>query len=121
LNELKDILKVNAQAGKSGAVTKTSLKSAAHYDDFHEVKGRKRHVSNDISQTAKKSTVPAPKFAAGKLTTKTVITCNFFAPLRTNDMDLETTGAENTLLEKEAPRKPGKPPPIVMTPTTNLI
>jgi hypothetical protein len=36
-------------------------------------------------------------------------------------MDTETTGAENTLPEKEAPRKSGRPPPIVMTSTTNLI
>jgi hypothetical protein len=37
------------------------------------------------------------------------------------DMDMKTTGAENTLLEKEAPRKSGKLPPRVMTSTTNLI
>jgi hypothetical protein len=36
-------------------------------------------------------------------------------------MDTETTGAENTLPEQEAPRKSGRNPPIVMTPTTNLI
>jgi hypothetical protein len=35
-------------------------------------------------------------------------------------MDMETTGAENTLPEQEAPRKPGRPPPTVMTSTTNL-
>jgi hypothetical protein len=34
-------------------------------------------------------------------------------------MDTETTGAENT--EQEAPRKSGRPPPIVMTSITNLI
>jgi hypothetical protein len=42
-------------------------------------------------------------------------------PLRTTDMDTETTVTENTVLEQEAPRKPGRPPPIVMTSTTNLI
>jgi hypothetical protein len=36
-------------------------------------------------------------------------------------MGIDTTGAENTLPEKEAPRKPGRLPPIVMTSTTNLI
>jgi hypothetical protein len=36
-------------------------------------------------------------------------------------MDTETTGAENALPDKEATRKPGGPPPIVMTSTTNLI
>jgi hypothetical protein len=34
LNELKAVLKVDAQAGQCGAVTKTSLESAAHDDDF---------------------------------------------------------------------------------------
>jgi hypothetical protein len=36
-------------------------------------------------------------------------------------MDTETTGAENTLPEQESPRKSCRPPPIVMTSTTNLI
>jgi hypothetical protein len=121
LSELKAVLKVNVQAEQCGAVTKTSLESVAHDDDFQEVKRCKRHISNDTSQTAKKSIISAPKSTAGKLPTKAVITRNFFAPLRTSDMDMETTGAENTLPEKEAPRKSGRPPPIVMTSTTNLI
>jgi hypothetical protein len=36
-------------------------------------------------------------------------------------MDMATTGVENALPEKEDPRKPGRPPSTVMTPTTNLI
>jgi hypothetical protein len=36
-------------------------------------------------------------------------------------MDIDTTVTENTLPEQEAPRKPGRPPPIVMISTTNLI
>jgi hypothetical protein len=36
-------------------------------------------------------------------------------------MDKETTEAENILSEQEAPRKSGRPPPIVMTFTRNLI
>jgi hypothetical protein len=38
-----------------------------------------------------------------------------FAPLRTADRDTETAGAE------EAPSMSGRPPPIFMTSTTNLI
>jgi hypothetical protein len=105
LNELKAILKVNAQAGQSGAVTKTSLESTAQDDDFQEVKRRKRHISNDTSETAKKTTVSVPKSAAGKVPTKAAITRNLFALPRTNDMDTETTEAENNLPEQEAPRK----------------
>jgi hypothetical protein len=121
LNELKVILKVNAGAGQSGTVTIISLESTVHNDYFKEVKRRKRHISNNISQTAKKSIILAPKSAAGKLPTKAVITHNCFAPLTTNDMDIETTGAENILPEKEVPRKSGRPPPAVKTSTKNLI
>jgi hypothetical protein len=48
-------------------------------------------------------------------------THNFFVPLRTTDIDTETTGAKNTLPEQGAPKISGRPPPIVMTSTTNLI
>jgi hypothetical protein len=120
LNELKAVLKVNAQAGQCGAVTTTSLESAAHDDDLQEIKRYKRHISNNTSPIAEKSITSDTNSAVGKLPTKTVITRNFFAPLRTNDMDTESTETENTLPE-EAPRKSDRPPPIVMTSTTNLI
>jgi hypothetical protein len=55
LKELKAVLKVNAQAGQSGAVSRTSVDSTAQDVDFHEAKRCKRHISNNTSQTAKKS------------------------------------------------------------------
>jgi hypothetical protein len=79
------------------------LESTAQDDDFREVKRRKRHISNDISQTAKKSTKSVPTSTAAKLPAKAVVTHNLVAPLRTNDMDTETTGAEKALPEQEAP------------------
>jgi hypothetical protein len=93
LKEQKVVLKVNAQAGQSGAVTKTSWESTAQDDDFQEVKKRKRHISNDTSETAKKSTKSGPISTGVKQTPKAMPTCNFFAPLRTTDMDMETNGA----------------------------
>jgi hypothetical protein len=102
-------------------VNKTSVKSTAQGDDFQEVKRGKRHISNNIPQTAKKSIKPVPTSAAVKLPSKAVLTRKFFTPFRTIDMNKETTGAGNTLPEQEASRKPGRPPPIVMTSTTNLI
>jgi hypothetical protein len=69
---------------------------------------------------AKKSTKPVPTSAAVKLPPKSLLTCNFFAPLRATDMDMETTG-ENALLEQKAPRKSGRLQPIMMTSTTNII
>jgi hypothetical protein len=75
----------------------------AQDNNFQEVKRHKRHTS----QTAKKSPKPVPTSAAVKLPQKAMLTCNFVAPLRTTDMDMETTDAENILPEQEAPRKPG--------------
>jgi hypothetical protein len=120
LDEQKAVWKVNAQAGRSGAVHETSLESTDQ-DDFQEVRTRKRHISNDTSQTAKKSTKSVSISTAVEQTPKTVSTRNFFAPLRTNDMDTETTGAQNTLPGHRAPRKSGRQPPTVMTSTTHLI
>jgi hypothetical protein len=79
--------------------------STAQDDDFQEVNGRKRNISNDTSETARQTTKSIPIFTAVKQIPKAVPTRNFFALLRTN----------------EAPRKSGRPPPIMMTSTINLI
>jgi hypothetical protein len=50
-----------------------------------------------------------------------VLTCKFFAPVRTTEMGTETTGAENALPEQEAPKNSGRPPPVVMASTKNFI
>jgi hypothetical protein len=68
----------------------------AQNDDLREVKTRKRCYSDDTSHTAKKSTISVPKSAAVKLPTKAFIFHNLFAPLRTNNMNMETTRAEGT-------------------------
>jgi hypothetical protein len=80
-----------------------------------------RYLCNNTSQTAKKSTKPVPTSTAANLPLKIVLTRNFFTPLRTTDIDMGTTVIENTLSEQKAPRKPGRPPPIVMASATNLI
>jgi hypothetical protein len=85
IEKLKTILKGSKRVAKSGAVNKTSLKSTAQDDDFQEVKRRKRHISTDTSET-NQSQYP-------QLPPKAVPSRNLFAPLRTNDMDTETTGA----------------------------
>jgi hypothetical protein len=36
-------------------------------------------------------------------------------------MDTDSSGAEATTLEEAAPGKAGRPPPIILTSTTNLI
>jgi DNA-directed RNA polymerase specialized sigma54-like protein len=102
-------------------VNKTSLESTAQDDDFQEVKRCKRHVSNDTSKMTMKSTKSVLISTTVKQTPTAVPICNFFAPLRTNDMGMETIGTEKTLPEQEAHRKSGRPPAIVTTSTTNLI
>jgi hypothetical protein len=97
VNELQAVVKVSAQAGQTGAVNKTSMESTAQDDEFQKLKRRKRRISNNISQTAKKSTKPVPTSAAAKLPPKAVLIRNFIAPLRTTGMNSETTGTENTL------------------------
>jgi hypothetical protein len=121
LKETKGIIMVSARAGQSGAVNKTSVKSIAQDNDFQQVKRRKRHISKDTLQTAKKSNKQVPTSAADKLPPKAVSSGNFFTPLRTSVVDTETIGVGNTLSEQKAPRKPGRPSPIMMTSTTNLI
>jgi hypothetical protein len=49
LNELKAVLKMSSEAGKSGAVNKTSVASTAQHDDFQEVKKRGRHICDGTS------------------------------------------------------------------------
>jgi hypothetical protein len=105
LKELQAVLKENTKTRQIGAVNKTSLESTAQDDDFQDVNGRRRRISNDISETTMKSTKSIPISTIVKQTLKAVPNRKFFEPLRTNNMDMETTGAEKTFPEQEAPRK----------------
>jgi hypothetical protein len=92
----------------------------AQDDDIQQVKRPKKHICNNTSQTAEKLTKPVPISTAVKLPPKAVLT-QFFAPLRTTYMYMETIGAVNALSEQEAPSKPGRLPLIMMISTTNCI
>jgi hypothetical protein len=93
----------------------------AQDENYQEVRRCKGHISKNTSQTAKKSNNPVPTSAAVRTLPKAVLTHNILARVRTSDMDTETFEEEKTLLELKAPRKPGRPPPIMMTNTTNNI
>jgi hypothetical protein len=116
LEELKVILKVNAQAGQSGTVNKTSLESTTQ--DERDARGISLMIPERQARSRPKS-VPIP--TAVKQPPKAVPTHNFFAPLRINDMDTETTGTENTLTGAGGSQKIKYAPPIVTTSTANLI
>jgi hypothetical protein len=73
LNELKNVLKPNSQAGQT--------KQA---DSFEEVRSRKRHFTGEAARTPKKVALPTSAV--------TVATENFFAPplpLQTTNMDTD--------------------------------
>jgi hypothetical protein len=102
LNELKSVLKSSGQVGQT--------KQA---DDFKEVRSRKRPSTGEAAYIPKKVTTDPP---AVKLTTK-----NFFALLRTAQMDTDAPVAESNTEEAAAPSKASRPPPIVLMSTANLI
>jgi hypothetical protein len=102
LNELKSVLTTSGQAGQT--------KQA---DDFKEVRNRKRHSTEEAAHSPKKAAVPTP---AGPVPTK-----NFFAPLRTTQMDTDAPVAESSTEDASAPSKAARPPPIILTFAANLI
>jgi hypothetical protein len=111
---------VNAQAGQSGAVNKTSLESMAQDDDFQEVKRCKRHISNNTSQTAKSrlNLSHYPQLSCSLKKQCQLATSSHLSELLTQTLRLP---AQRTLPVHTIPRKPGRPSPMIITSTTNLI
>jgi hypothetical protein len=96
-------------------------------DEFREQRRRKRNPSEDKAKISKTS-VPAPESRDPRLRPKgEVPTKNFFAPLRTAEMDVESTLVEgtsekpNSETQQPSSSKAGTPPPIVLTTATNLM
>jgi hypothetical protein len=102
LNELRRHVKVSSQAGQAKQV-----------DGFKEVRRRKRHSTGEAAHTPKKVTIEPE---AGKLPTS-----NYFAPLRTAQMDTDALDAQPSAEEAAALKKSARPPPIVLTSAANLI
>jgi hypothetical protein len=89
-------------------------------EEFREQRRRKRNPSDDQakrSRTAMPTPVAKPQ-PQGKVKTK-----NFFAPLRTAEIEVEHALVEDTSKETQQPaaNKAGSPPPIVLTSATNLL
>jgi hypothetical protein len=103
LNEIKYILKVRSQTGQ-----------AIETDSFKEVRSRKLHSTEEADRTPKKATLPE--------TSAKVVTKNFFAPLRTANMDTDAPATEpSPTTETVMPAKADRPPPIILTTGKNLI
>jgi hypothetical protein len=90
--------------------------AATQEDGFKKVRSRKRHNTNENATTLKKAA-----FSAVDTPPKEAATRNFFAPLRTSDMDTDSSNTEATLREAAAPAKLGRPPPTILTSAVNLI
>jgi hypothetical protein len=87
-------------------------------DGFWE-RRRKRTLSGG-KEPQKKRATPS-MYVEGKPATKAPITRNYFASLGTADMDiLEPEGAD-TQDKQQTPATAGRPPPIVLTASTNLV
>jgi hypothetical protein len=96
-------------------------------EEFREQRRRKRNPSDEQSKKSKinmptpgsKDSKPQPQ---GEVATK-----NFFAPLRTAEMEIEHALVEgksdgpNNELQQPSSSKAGRPPPIVLTTATNLM
>jgi hypothetical protein len=82
-----------------------------------EVLRRKRQNSDETCKTSEK---PAT-FAAVKVALRQAETRTIFAPLRTTDMYIDTSGTEAMYLEDAVPTKTGRPPHIILTSAVNLI
>jgi hypothetical protein len=113
LQEIKALLKVST-------TTPQTAKKPTQVEGFQEVWRRKRHSSKEAARTPKKILVTTAP-AAVNTTPKIVPTRNFFAPLRTATMDTEASDAEESTQEEATPGKTGRPSPIVITATVNLL
>jgi hypothetical protein len=113
LIELKSLLRASISAG--GAATRIESVKTTQEVGFKEVSRRKRH-SSEAAPTSKKPAAEAKNTPA-----KEVAVRSFFAPLRQTTMDTDSSGAEATILQEAVPGTAGRPPPIILTSTTNLI
>jgi hypothetical protein len=102
LNELKRVLKSSRQAGQPNQA-----------DGFQEVRSRKRQSTVEAARPPKKVAVPTP--------TVQVPTKNFYVPLRATNLETDAPFTEPIPPEAAAQGKTGRPPPIVLTSTVNLI
>jgi hypothetical protein len=103
LNEIKNILKVRSQTGQTSET-----------DGFKEVCSRKRHSTEEAAHTPKKVTLSE--------TSTKVATKNFFAALRTANMDTDASATElSPTTETVMPAEAEKLPPIILTIARNLI
>jgi hypothetical protein len=119
LNELRGLIKAKVRSQECGSINSTGP-SSQEEEGFKMIRRRKRQNSQETAETAKRAAT-LPTANSGP---KEVPTRNFFAPLRTTSMDTDSSSTENTPQETATTptaAKTGRPPPIILTSTVNLI
>jgi hypothetical protein len=120
LQELKAVIKARTVADQTN-IPKTTGQQTNKEDDFQEVRRRNRRATDETTGTSKKATVQTKTPTALNILPKEVVTRTIFAPLKAADIDTDASGTEAISNEKAVPGKTGRPPPIILTSTTNLI
>jgi hypothetical protein len=128
LNELKSIVQSTAsEAGSAAGPSVVSTDTEGLGDGFREQRRRKRNPSGGSESHKKRTTAVVPDKGSAltnpqKVANKAELTKNYYAPLRTVQMDATECEEESSLQEQQQPPiKAGRPPPIVLTAATNLM
>jgi hypothetical protein len=121
LQELKGVLQSSVaprEAENTAPVPTTSN------EEFREQRRRKRNSSDGQATKPKKPSAPATSANDPRLRRQEVPTRNFFAPLRSAEMETGEEAADDASENQEQQATPsviGRPPPIVLTSEVNLI
>jgi hypothetical protein len=124
LGDLKSVLQGSASKPNSCKATAAGqVAMEAPEDGFREQRRRKRNNSEELRQSSnKKAALQAAKTYVPRAV---AATRNYFAPLRTTEMDTAENDAEGEHAAEEQQQAPslvaGRPPPIVLTSDANLI
>jgi hypothetical protein len=129
LSDLKQVLQTSAKSTPAPEQQAHSTITKGEDDGFKEQKRRKRRNSSEYELQRKNVTpvesshLDAPYQKAAQVPTR-----NSFAPLRAVNMETEngeaaskTTDQSEQQGQHSTPTKAGRPPPIVLTSTVNLI
>jgi hypothetical protein len=123
LNDLKIVPKESVRKEATNEKTPASPEmEPCENEGFRQQRRRKRNRSSEDQNANKK---PSTQLENTSLTVPhKPVTRNYYAPLRSADMDVETAGQHEISEEQqkqEPASKQGRPPPIVLTSSTNLI
>jgi hypothetical protein len=113
LSDLKKVLQSSVKGTKETSQT-------VPCDGFREQRRRKRS-SNSEDGTQARNKKAAPQTVQPTKTQAAVATKNYYAPLKTIEMETQKEENESETAEVDKQRTTGRPPPIVLTTAINLI